>query len=98
VAVPLEVGVELPSRGPIGGIDIRAREPVYLLFEPSSQNAARDEAAVPGEQVSTMTMADARNVTVFGQAIARRGLHRPSPDAYGIRPVRAVVGLWVANW
>ena len=33
VAVPLEVGVELPSRGPIGGIDIRAREPVFLLFD-----------------------------------------------------------------
>ncbi len=32
VAVPLEVRVELPSRGPVGGIDIRPREPIFLLF------------------------------------------------------------------
>jgi Prokaryotic E2 family A/ThiF family/Prokaryotic homologs of the JAB domain len=32
VAVPLEVQVNLPSRGPVGGIDIRAQEPVFLLF------------------------------------------------------------------
>lgn len=32
VAVPLEVAVELPSRGPIGGVDIRAREPIFLLL------------------------------------------------------------------
>lgn len=33
VAVPLEVGAELPGRGPVGGVDIRAREPIYLLFD-----------------------------------------------------------------
>jgi molybdopterin/thiamine biosynthesis adenylyltransferase/proteasome lid subunit RPN8/RPN11 len=32
VAVPMEVTVELPGRGPIGGIDIREREPIFLLF------------------------------------------------------------------
>jgi Prokaryotic E2 family A/ThiF family/Prokaryotic homologs of the JAB domain len=32
VAVPLTVDVELPSRGPVGGVDIRKREPIVLLF------------------------------------------------------------------
>ncbi|WP_407147844.1 ThiF family adenylyltransferase [Bradyrhizobium sp. ORS 86] len=31
-AVPLTVNVELPSRGPVGGVDIRKREPIVLLF------------------------------------------------------------------
>jgi hypothetical protein len=33
IAVGFEVAVELPPRGPVGDIDIRAREPVYLLFD-----------------------------------------------------------------
>ena len=32
VAVPLEVGVDLPTRGPVDGVDIREREPIFLLF------------------------------------------------------------------
>lgn len=32
VAVPLAVDVELPGRGPVGGVDIRKREPLLLLF------------------------------------------------------------------
>lgn len=32
VAVPLTVTVRLPSRGPVGGVDIRRREPVVLLL------------------------------------------------------------------
>jgi Prokaryotic E2 family A/ThiF family/Prokaryotic homologs of the JAB domain len=33
VAVPLMVAVELPSRGPVGGVDIRPQEPIILLLE-----------------------------------------------------------------
>ncbi len=33
IAVPLIVDVELPGRGPVGGVDIRKREPIALLFE-----------------------------------------------------------------
>ncbi|MET4198710.1 ThiF family adenylyltransferase [Bradyrhizobium sp. LA6.12] len=33
IAVPLVVDVELPGRGPVGGVDIQKREPVALLFE-----------------------------------------------------------------
>jgi len=32
IAVPVEVTVNLPARGPVGDIDIRAAEPVFLLF------------------------------------------------------------------
>jgi integrative and conjugative element protein (TIGR02256 family) len=32
-AVPLTVDVELPSRGPVAGVDIRKREPILLLFD-----------------------------------------------------------------
>ena len=32
VAVPLTVEVELPGRGPVGGVDIRKQEPILLLF------------------------------------------------------------------
>jgi hypothetical protein len=32
LAVPFTVDVELPSRGPVNGVDIRKREPVVLLF------------------------------------------------------------------
>lgn len=32
VAVPIEVAVALPTRGPVDGIDIRAREPIFLLL------------------------------------------------------------------
>ncbi len=32
VAVPLTVDVELPSRGPVGGVDIRPREEIFLLI------------------------------------------------------------------
>jgi hypothetical protein len=31
-AVPLTVEIELPSRGPVNGVDIRKREPILLLF------------------------------------------------------------------
>jgi proteasome lid subunit RPN8/RPN11 len=30
VVIPLEVEVDLPSRGPVGDVDIRAREPIFL--------------------------------------------------------------------
>jgi integrative and conjugative element protein (TIGR02256 family) len=33
VAVPFDVAVDLPSRGPVGGIDIRSVEPVLLRFD-----------------------------------------------------------------
>ncbi|MGF6430877.1 MULTISPECIES: ThiF family adenylyltransferase [Bradyrhizobium] len=36
VAVPLTVDVELPSRGPVAGVDIRRREPIVLLFSRKS--------------------------------------------------------------
>lgn len=36
VAVPITVDVELPSRGPVGGVDIRKREPIILLFSRES--------------------------------------------------------------
>ncbi|MCP3414254.1 ThiF family adenylyltransferase [Bradyrhizobium brasilense] len=36
VAVPITVDVELPSRGPVGGVDIRKREPIILLFNRKS--------------------------------------------------------------
>jgi len=32
VAVPLLISVDLPTRGPVRGLDIRAQEPVFLLF------------------------------------------------------------------
>jgi E2/UBC family protein A len=32
VAVPLEVGVDLPTRGPVEGVDIRERETIFLLL------------------------------------------------------------------
>jgi len=32
VAVPVEVEVDLPTRGTVGNIDIRAREPIFLLL------------------------------------------------------------------
>jgi proteasome lid subunit RPN8/RPN11 len=32
VATPLTVGVELPGRGPVDGVDIRKREPILLIF------------------------------------------------------------------
>jgi len=32
IAVPIEIDVDLPTRGSVGGIDIREREPIYLLF------------------------------------------------------------------
>lgn len=32
VAVPLELSIDLPSRGPVGRVDIRRLEPVLLLF------------------------------------------------------------------
>lgn len=32
VAVPLVVEVELPTRGPVNNVDIREREPIYLLL------------------------------------------------------------------
>src|SRR5258708_1226611 len=35
-AVPLTVDVELPSRGPVGGVDIRKQEPIVLLFNKKS--------------------------------------------------------------
>ncbi len=35
-AVPLTVDVELPSRGPVDGVDIRKREPILLLFNKKS--------------------------------------------------------------
>ncbi len=35
-AVPLTVDVELPSRGPVDGVDIRKREPIVLLFNKKS--------------------------------------------------------------
>jgi integrative and conjugative element protein (TIGR02256 family) len=35
-AVPLTVDVELPSRGPVGGVDVRKREPIVLLFNKKS--------------------------------------------------------------
>ena len=35
-AVPLMVDVELPSRGPVHGVDIRKREPILLLFSKKS--------------------------------------------------------------
>jgi len=31
-AIPIELKIELPTRGPVGGIDIRKVEPVILLF------------------------------------------------------------------
>lgn len=33
IGIPLTVEVQLPTRGPVGGIDIRREEPVYLLFD-----------------------------------------------------------------
>jgi hypothetical protein len=32
VAVPLRVAVELPARGPVGGVDIRPEEDIFLLL------------------------------------------------------------------
>jgi hypothetical protein len=32
VVLPLSVGVDLPSRGPVGGVDIRETEPILLVF------------------------------------------------------------------
>jgi integrative and conjugative element protein (TIGR02256 family) len=36
VATPLTVDVELPGRGPVGGVDVRKREPIVLLFNRES--------------------------------------------------------------
>lgn len=33
IAIPLDVHVNLPSRGPVGDIDIRAEEPIILVFD-----------------------------------------------------------------
>lgn len=32
VAIPLEIKVDLPTRGPVNDVDIREREPIYLLL------------------------------------------------------------------
>ena len=32
IAIPLVVSVDLPTRGPVGNVDIRKKEPVYLLL------------------------------------------------------------------
>ncbi len=32
IAIPLRVGVELPSRGPVGNVDIRPEEDIFLLL------------------------------------------------------------------
>ncbi len=32
IAIPLDVAVDLPARGPVGSLDIQKREPIYLLL------------------------------------------------------------------
>ncbi|MCW5750714.1 MAG: Mov34/MPN/PAD-1 family protein [Alphaproteobacteria bacterium] len=80
VAVPLEVGVELPSRGPIGAIDIRAREPVFLLFDRKrypfkAPSAWSDRKDFPKSKLPHL------NPTKPGAA-ANFCLHRGSLDAW----------------
>ncbi len=33
IAIPVEVDVDLPSRGPVGDLDIREREPIFLVLD-----------------------------------------------------------------
>jgi hypothetical protein len=78
VAVPLEIEVNLPTRGTVGDIDIREREPIYLLLD--RQNYPYKAPSVwynrkdfPASQLPHL------NPTSFGRA-ASLCLHRGSID------------------
>jgi hypothetical protein len=80
VAVPLEVRVELPSRGPVGGIDIRAQEPIFLLF-----NRARYPYVAPSAWSDRKDFPKTKLPHLYPtkpEAPANFCLHRGSLDAW----------------
>jgi len=78
IAIPLDVEVNIPSRGTIDGIDIREKEPIFLLF--NRQNYPYEAPSVcynrkdfPATQLPHL------NPTFFGMP-ASFCLHRGSID------------------
>ncbi len=76
--VPLRIGVELPSRGPMGGVDIRETEPVLVVIDrrdyPYKAPAAfSDRPDFPGSRLSHLN-------PVAPGAPASLCLHRGSID------------------
>ena len=99
VAVPLEVSVQLPSRGPIGGVDVRPREPVYLLFDRKrypfkAPSAWSDRKDFPKSKLPHL------NPTKPGAA-ANFCLHRGSLDAWfaehGVLDLVSRVRFWLRD-
>lgn len=99
VAIPFEVKVQLPSRGSVGGVDIRPVEPVFLLFS-RNRYPYKAPSAYSNRQDFPKNQLPHLNPTEPGRA-AWFCLHRGNIDAWfaehGLRALVERIRFWLRD-